>query len=89
MEYLYCKNENYEDYSSGRVLYGGKGIPNFPVRLINEILVDWNGGESDSLDLMLEQLANTSDKEMVLALSMDKKQKINSKTWDVLKKSEK
>lgn len=37
MEYLYCENANYEDFSSGRVLYGGKGIPNFPVRLINEI----------------------------------------------------
>lgn len=37
MEYLYCENANYEDYSSGRVLYSGKGIPNFPVRLINEI----------------------------------------------------
>ncbi len=37
MEYLYCKDENFEDFSSGRVLYGGKGIPNFPVRLLNEI----------------------------------------------------
>lgn len=37
MEYLYCPNENFEDYSSGRVIYGGKGIPNFPVRLLNEM----------------------------------------------------
>ncbi len=37
MEYLYCPNDNFEDYSSGRVLYSGKGIPNFPVRLLNEI----------------------------------------------------
>lgn len=37
MEYLYCDNDNFEDFSSGRVLYGGKGIPNFPVRLLNEI----------------------------------------------------
>lgn len=37
MEYLYCPNDNFEDYSSGRVIYGGKGIPNFPVRLLNEI----------------------------------------------------
>ena len=37
MEYKYADNGNYEDFSSGRVLYGGKGIPNFPVRLINEI----------------------------------------------------
>ena len=37
MEYKYCKNNNYEDFSSGRVLYGAKGIPNFPVRLLYEI----------------------------------------------------
>lgn len=37
MEYLYCENRNYEDYASGHVIYGGKGIPNFPVRLLNEI----------------------------------------------------
>ncbi len=37
MEYKYCKKANYEDYSSGRVLYGSRRIPNFPVRLVNEI----------------------------------------------------
>lgn len=37
MEYLFSKDENYEDFASGRVLYGGKGIPNFPVRLLLEI----------------------------------------------------
>ncbi len=37
MEYRYSPAGNYEDYASGRVLYGGRGIPNFPVRLINEI----------------------------------------------------
>jgi len=37
MEYLYCEDANFEDFSSGRVLYGGQGIPNFPVRLLNEI----------------------------------------------------
>lgn len=37
MVYLHCENENFEDFASGRVLYGGKGIPNFPVRLLNEI----------------------------------------------------
>lgn len=37
MEYLYCGNDNFEDFASGRVLYSGKGIPNFPVRLLNEI----------------------------------------------------
>ena len=37
MEYKYCNNDNFEDYASGRVLYSAEGVPNFPVRLINEI----------------------------------------------------
>ena len=37
MQYLYCENENFEDLASGRVIYGGYGIPNFSVRLLNEI----------------------------------------------------
>ena len=37
MEYLYCKDDNFQDFASGRVLYGGKGIPNFPIRLLLEI----------------------------------------------------
>ncbi len=37
MEYKYCENQNFEDFSSGRVIYGGEGMPNFPVRLLNEI----------------------------------------------------
>lgn len=37
MEYKYSRDDNYEDYASGRVIYGGKGIPNFPVRLLNEM----------------------------------------------------
>lgn len=37
MEYRYGKNENYEYLASGRVLYSGYGVPNFPVRLANEI----------------------------------------------------
>ena len=37
MEYIYSPSGNYEDYASGRVLCGGRGVPNFPVRLINEI----------------------------------------------------
>lgn len=218
MEYKYAENGNYEDFSSGRVLYGGKGIPNFPVRLINEIfgraahhlgkedelvvydpccgggysltvlgffyaeriakiygsdvdenmightrknlallqadgldarkqeletlfdtyhkdshrealesvevlkkrltkpipsevftadctkplpkinpdiiitdipygnLVDWNDGAEDSLDAMLESLAWVSDHEMILALSMDKKQKFTSTAWEILEK---
>lgn len=38
MEYRYGENINYEDYASGRVLYHQNGVPNFPVRLANEIL---------------------------------------------------
>ncbi|WP_160687730.1 hypothetical protein [Clostridium sp. C2-6-12] len=37
MEYKYAENNNYEDFASGRVLYHVNGVPNFPVRLINEI----------------------------------------------------
>ena len=37
MEYRYSPAGNFEDYASGRVLYGGRGVPNFPVRLIVEI----------------------------------------------------
>lgn len=37
MEYRYSQDENYEDYASGRVLYSSGGVPNFPVRLLNEI----------------------------------------------------
>jgi SAM-dependent methyltransferase len=37
MEYKYGKNENYEDFASGRVLYHNGGVPNFPVRLAMEI----------------------------------------------------
>ncbi|MGI6425414.1 MAG: hypothetical protein ACOX2A_09465 [Tepidanaerobacteraceae bacterium] len=37
MEYKYGKNDNYEDFSSGRVLYHISGMTNFPVRLAQEI----------------------------------------------------
>ncbi len=37
MIYKYGAADNYEDFASGRVIYGGKGIPNYPVRLITEI----------------------------------------------------
>lgn len=36
-QYHFTKNDNYEDYSSGRVLYGVTGSTNFPVRLASEI----------------------------------------------------
>lgn len=37
MIYKYAENRNYEDFASGRVLYGHKGVTNFPVRLSQEI----------------------------------------------------
>lgn len=37
LQYKYAVNDNYEDFASGRVLYHARGVPNFPVRLINEI----------------------------------------------------
>jgi 23S rRNA (guanine2535-N1)-methyltransferase len=37
MQYRFGLNQNYEDFASGRVLHNAKGVPNFPVRLINEI----------------------------------------------------
>lgn len=37
MEYKYTKNDNYEDFASGRVLYHVGGEPTFPVRLALEI----------------------------------------------------
>lgn len=33
MEYRYCEDRSWEDFSSGRVLCGAHGAPNFPVRL--------------------------------------------------------
>ncbi|MBA3815985.1 MAG: hypothetical protein H0X29_05615 [Parachlamydiaceae bacterium] len=36
-KYKYTSNQNYEDYSSGRVIYGNPGATNFPVRLSSEI----------------------------------------------------
>lgn len=37
MNYRYVNNDNFEDYSSGRVLYNKSGMPNFPVRLAGEV----------------------------------------------------
>lgn len=39
MQYKYCPNTNFEDLSSGRVIYSSSGVPNFPVRLLNEIFL--------------------------------------------------
>ena len=37
MEYKYAKNDNFEDFASGRVIYHMGGEPTFPVRLTLEI----------------------------------------------------
>ncbi|MBN2852086.1 MAG: hypothetical protein JXQ23_05050 [Clostridia bacterium] len=37
MEYRYAENMNFEDFSSGRVIYQKPGMTNFPVRLASEI----------------------------------------------------
>jgi len=37
MVYKYCKNENFEDLASGKVIVHRAGYPNFPVRLAQEI----------------------------------------------------
>ena len=39
MEYKYCEKQNFEDYSSGRVLYHKANMTNFPVRLAQEIFL--------------------------------------------------
>jgi hypothetical protein len=37
MEYKYSKDDNFEDFACGRVLYHRTGMPSFPVRLADEI----------------------------------------------------
>ncbi len=37
MEYKYARNDNYEDFACGRVIYHMGGVPTFPVRLSLEI----------------------------------------------------
>jgi len=37
MEYKYSKDDNFEDFACGRVLYHRSGMPSFPVRLADEI----------------------------------------------------
>ncbi len=37
MDYKYIKDDNFEDFASGRVFYHKPGMPNFPVRLAGEI----------------------------------------------------
>jgi 16S rRNA G966 N2-methylase RsmD len=38
MRYLFARDRvNYEDYASGRVLYGKRGNPSFPIRLASEV----------------------------------------------------
>lgn len=37
LKYKYFDNDNFEDYSSGRVIYHRTGMTNFPVRLAGEV----------------------------------------------------
>lgn len=37
MQYKFSPNQNYQDFAVGRVIYGRSGMPNFPVRLAQEI----------------------------------------------------
>lgn len=37
MQYKFSPNRNYQDLAAGRVIYGSAGMPNFPVRLAQEI----------------------------------------------------
>lgn len=53
MEYLYCGHENFEDFASGRVLYSGTGITNFPVRLLLEIYGRVRSYIGDNKDIVL------------------------------------
>ncbi|MEO0468009.1 MAG: hypothetical protein AAF206_00205 [Bacteroidota bacterium] len=39
MQYLYAEKQNFEDLSSGRVIYQKAGAATFPVRLANEIFL--------------------------------------------------
>ncbi|MEM6347338.1 MAG: hypothetical protein AAF927_25835 [Bacteroidota bacterium] len=39
MEYLFAPKRNYEDYSSGRVIYHKSGLSTFPVRLASEVFM--------------------------------------------------
>lgn len=50
MEYKYCKDDNFEDFACGRVLYHRSGMPSFPVRLADEIFkrcMEYLGRQND------------------------------------------
>lgn len=50
MEYKYCKDDNFEDFACGRVLYHRSGMPSFPVRLAVEIFkrcMEYLGRQND------------------------------------------
>ena len=68
-----------------------KALPQiFPDIIITDIpygnLVEWENGELISLDNMLEQLWLISHEKTILAICMDKKQKINCDKWKRLEK---
>ena len=50
MEYKYSKDDNFEDFACGRVLYHRSGMPSFPVRLADEIFkrcMEYLGRQND------------------------------------------
>lgn len=49
-------------------------------------LVEWNNGEAVSLDEMLGQLWSISHEKTILAVCMDKKQRINCDKWKRLER---
>ena len=68
-----------------------KALPQiFPDIIITDVpygnLVEWNKSQSISIDNMLEELWMISHEKTILAVCMDKSQKINSDKWKRLKK---
>lgn len=68
-----------------------KALPQiFPDIIITDVpygnLVEWDNGEMLSLELMLEWLWEISRGDIVLAVCMDKKQKVNCSKWERLER---
>ncbi|EOS43872.1 hypothetical protein C809_03730 [Lachnospiraceae bacterium MD335] len=68
-----------------------KALPQvFPDIIITDVpygnLVEWDSGELIAIDLMLEQLWTISHENTILAICMNKKQKINCSKWKRLEK---
>lgn len=59
MEYKYAKNENFEDFASGRVIYHMGGEATFPVRLTLEIYercIQYSNKKTDIFQRLEKQL---------------------------------